>query len=106
MSSDRDLVHAALQWHSAHARRLAVGTEKRRLDKLLKAEGLSVFSPAYTQQGNAARLLTELKRKELAALRLLAKACARQRGRLDVADVIDVDGAVVLLAGTSLLDLA
>lgn len=105
MSDDRDLVHASLQWHAAHARRLAVGTEKRRLDKLLKAEGLSVFSPAYTQQGNAARQLTELKRRELAALRALAKACARQRGRLDVADVV-LDGAVRLLPATSLLDLA
>lgn len=97
MNNDRELVHAALQWHGAHARRLAVGAEKRRLDKRLKAEGLSVFSPAYTQQGNAARQLTELKRRELAALRQLAKACAKQRGGLDLADVIDLDGAVTLL---------
>ncbi|WP_295993475.1 hypothetical protein [Rugamonas sp.] len=98
MSNDRELIHAALMWHAAHARRLAIGAEKRRLDKLLKTEGLSIFSPAYTQQGNAARQLTELKRKELAALRALAKACAKQRGRLDVADIIDVGGAMVLLA--------
>lgn len=91
MSSDRELINAALLWHAAHARRLAVGTEKRRLDKLLKSEGLSVFSPAYSQQGNAARQLTELKRKELAALRQLARACAQQRGKLDIADVIDLD---------------
>lgn len=99
MTNDRELIHAALLWHTAHARRLAVGTEKRRLDKLLKAEGLSVFSPAYTQQGSAARQLTELKRKELAALRALAKACAKQRGRLDIADVV-LDGAVRLLSAT------
>jgi uncharacterized membrane protein YqiK len=96
--NDRELINAALLRHTAHARRLAVGAEKRRLDKLLKAEGLSVFSPAYSQQGEAPRQLTELKRRELAALRELAKACARQRGRLDVADVIDLDGAVTLLA--------
>lgn len=100
MSNDRGLTHAALQWHAAHARRMAIGAEKRRLDKMLKAEGLSVFSPAYTQQGNAARQLTELKRRELAALRELAKACAKQRGRLDLADVIDLDDAKLLSAAT------
>jgi hypothetical protein len=86
-----------LQWHAVHARRLTVGTEKRRLDKMLKAEELSVFSPTYTQQGNAARQLTELKCRELAALRLLAKACAKRRGDLDLSDVIDLDGVVTLL---------
>lgn len=97
--SERELVHAALQWSAAHARRLAVGTEKRRLDKLLKSEGLSIFSSAYTQQSKASRQLTELKRKELATLRVLAKVCAKQRGHLQAAEVIDVDGAVVLLVG-------
>ncbi|MBA5686965.1 hypothetical protein [Rugamonas apoptosis] len=100
MSHERELVHAVLQWHTAHARRMAIGAEKRRLEKQLKAEGLSIFSPAYTQQGNAARQLTELKRKELAALRALAKACAKQRGHLDSADVIDLDGTAVLLPTT------
>jgi hypothetical protein len=98
MNNDRELIHAALLWHAAYARRMVIGAEKRRLDKEIKAEGLHVlFTPARTQQGNAARQLTEAKRKELAALRLLAMACARQRGRLDVADVIDLDGAATLL---------
>ncbi|MBJ7309928.1 hypothetical protein ACFOLJ_08285 [Rugamonas sp. CCM 8940] len=106
MNNDRELINAALLWHTAHARRLAVGAEKRRLEKLLRDEGLSCFSPAYRQQGEAARQLTELKRRELAALRLLAKACARQRGRLDVADVVDLDGTVRLLSCADYIDMA
>lgn len=97
MNNDRELTHAALQWHAAHTRRMAIGTEKRRLDKEIKAKGFGgLFSPARAQQGDAARGLTEAKRKELAALRLLAKACAKQRGHLDLADVV-LDGAVRLL---------
>lgn len=96
MNNNRELIHAALQWHAVDIRRMATGAEKGRLDKLLKAERLSVFSSAYTQQGTAARQLTELKRKELAALRLLAKACARQRVHFDQADVV-LDGVVTLL---------
>jgi hypothetical protein len=98
MNNDRELIHAAMQWHAAYARRTAISAEKRRLDKEIKADGLGIlFSPLGTQQDNAARQLTEAKRKELSALRLLAKACARQRGGLDVADVIDLDGAATLL---------
>lgn len=101
MNNDRELIHAALHWHAAHARRMSIGTEKRRLDKEIKAEGFDVmFSPARAQQGNAARQLTELKRRELAALRLLAKVCAKQREHFDLADVIDLDGAVRLLPCT------
>lgn len=97
--NDRELINAALLWHTAHARRLAVGREKRRLDAQLKAGGDDGWClQRSVQQSEAGRQVTELKRRELAALRELAKACARQRGRLDVADVIDLDGAVTLLA--------
>lgn len=107
MMSDRELVHAALLWHTAHERRLAVGAEKRRLDAQLKAGGDCGWTlQRLMQQSEAARQLTELKRRELVALRLLAKSCAKQRGGLNLADVIDVDGAVRLLPGASLLDLA
>jgi hypothetical protein len=101
MSTERDLVHAALQWHAAHARRLAIGTMKRRLDKEIKAEGFAIFSAAREQHATAARQVTELKRRELAALRVLAKVCAQQRGRFDTADVIDldVDARLVTFAG-------
>ena len=97
--NDRELINAALLWHTAHARRLAVGREKRRLDAQLKAGGDDGWClQRSVQQSEAGRQVTELKRRELAALRELAKACDRQRGRLDVADVIDLDGAVTLLA--------
>ncbi len=97
--NDRELINAALLWHTAHARRLAVGREKRRLDAQLKAGGDDGWClQRSVQQSEAGRQVTELKRRELAALRDLAKACARQRCRLDVADVIDLDGAVTLLA--------
>jgi hypothetical protein len=96
--NDRELSHAALLWHVAYERRMAIAAVKRKLDAQLKAEGCSAWtSPLYREQAEAARQLTELKRRELAALRLLAKACARQRGQLDLADVIDLDGAVTLL---------
>lgn len=92
MHNDRELIHAAMQWHAAHARRLAIGIEKRRLDKEIKADGFeAMFSPKRKMQGDAARRLTVAKRKELATLRLLAKACVRQRGHFDLADVIDLD---------------
>ena len=92
-----DVTHAALLWHTAHARRLAGSAEKRRLEKLLRDDRLSALSPEYTQYGVAARQLTELKRRELALLRSLADACAKQRGQLDTADIIDLDGAITLL---------
>ncbi|SEO43746.1 hypothetical protein SAMN05428959_10814 [Duganella sp. CF517] len=98
--NDRELTNAALLWHTAHARRLAVGKEKRRLDAKLKAGGDDGWSLQRSiQQSEAGRQVTELKRKELAALRALARVCAKQRGHLQAADVIDVDGTVVLLAG-------
>ncbi|MEV4782118.1 hypothetical protein [Burkholderia sp. LMU1-1-1.1] len=105
--SDRELTNAALLWHTAHARRLAVGREKRRLDAQLKAGGDDGWSLQRSiQQSEAGRQVTELKRKELAALRALARVCAKQRGHLQSADIIDVDGTAVLLAGVGLLDLA
>lgn len=89
--STSDIINAALLWHTAHERRLAIGAENRRLNKKIKAEDLSLWHPAHTQQGNAARQLTELKRRELKALRALSKACLQHRHQLDQADVIDVD---------------
>jgi hypothetical protein len=98
MNNDRELIHIAMQWHTAHARRMSIGAEKRRLEKEIKPEGFdALFSRALAQWGSAARQLTDLKRRELAALRLLAKACAKQRGHLDVADVIELDTEAKLL---------
>lgn len=96
--NDTELTAAALRWHTAHVRRLAEGKEKRRLDAQLRASGDGAWClQRVTQQNDAGRHLTELKRKELAALRELAKACAKQRGHLQAADVIELDGVVVLL---------
>lgn len=98
---DQELTAAALRWHAAHVRRLAVGKEKRRINAQLRAGGDGAWCLQRSiQQSEAGHQLTELKRKELAALRLLGKACARQRGHLGRADVIDLDGAVTLLPGS------
>lgn len=98
--NDREMINAALLWHAAHVRRLAVGREKRRIDAQLKAGGDGGWNlQRIIQQNETGRQVTELKRKELAALRALAKVCAKQRGHLQAVDVIDVDSAVVLLAG-------
>jgi hypothetical protein len=95
------MINAALLWHAAHVRRLAVGREKRRIDAQLKAGGDDGWNlQRIIQQNETGRQVSELKRKELVALRALAKVCAKQRGHLQAADVIDVDGAVLLLAGT------
>ena len=104
--NDNELTAAALRWHTTHLRRLAVAKEKRRIDAQLRAGGDGAWClQRVIQQNEAGRQQTELKRKELTALRELAKACATQRGRLAGADVIDLDGAVVLLPAASLLDL-
>lgn len=90
--SAREIEHAALRWHAAHMRRLAIGAEKRRLAKAIKAAGDGADAwPLRSQECQAASQLTEARRKELAAVRELAKACAAQRARLDDMDVIDVE---------------
>jgi len=75
--SDRDITVAALRWHAARARRLAVGREKRHADKLDGLQGLWL-------QNETSRRLTEAKRAEQAALRALSKACDAQRGGVEL----------------------
>jgi hypothetical protein len=97
MNNDRELVNTALLWHTAHARRMAIGAEKRKLGAAIKAAGNGADTwPLRSRECQVARELTEARRKELAALRVLGKACAKQRGHLDLADVV-LDGAVRLL---------
>lgn len=97
--SERALSNAALQWHAAHERRLAIGKYKRKLDAQIKAGGDCGWSLQRSiEQSEAGRQLTEARRRELAAMRALARACAAQRGHLDLADVV-LDCAVRLLAG-------
>lgn len=92
-TNDRAIVTAALRWHTAHAKRLAIGADKRRWDKAAKEDG-SMFSRAGAQAADAAARLTPAKRVDLAALRTLAKACAKERESRhqieDAAMVIDV----------------
>jgi len=92
--NDREILAAALRWHTIYTKRLTIGKENA---KRLKAEraGYQDGQPRYFGPcpGETAPLLTAIKRKELAALRELAKVCAQVRGnqqQVSDADVIDV----------------
>lgn len=89
--NDRAITAAALRWHTAHAKRLAIGAQKRQWDKAAKEAG-SVFSRAFTEAGAAATRLTAAKRTEQAALRALAKACAKERRDRD-----QIEDAVIVI---------
>lgn len=107
MTPSPELTAAALRWHSARAARLVIGARKRKLDAQEKAGGDCTWSLLRRmEQIDVDRELAEARRHESAALRELAKACAKQRGHLQAADVIDVDGAVVLLADADYIDMA
>ena len=82
--TDREIITAALQWHATNIERLQASAESTRYRRASKA---------VTDYGGSrpmlSRRVTDAKRVELAALRILAKACAKS---LEV-DVIDVDTA-------------
>jgi hypothetical protein len=86
--NDREILAAALRWHTAHKRRLEIGAEQRRYQAEQKQR--NGFGGSDSEIGQR---LTASKRVELAALRALAKVCAGVRGSqkhtVD-ADVIDV----------------
>jgi len=84
MNNDREMIHAALHWHAAHARRMAIMAERRQAEN----------AGQYWAEGPR---ITEAKRQERACLRSLAKACLAHRARLDdAADaVIDVDAKLL-----------
>jgi hypothetical protein len=86
--NDREILAAALRWHTAHVRRLEIGAEQRRYQQgQMKRTG---FGGSSVEIGER---LTAAKRPELAALRELAAICAKVRdkqGRMSDADVIDV----------------
>lgn len=94
MNNDRDLIHAAMKWHAASVRRQAIGKARRRIAKDLKAAGLPGFSPLYRQEAEAARALTEAKRQELAALKLLARACVEHRVKLEEVGFVEVESGI------------
>ncbi|MDO8248746.1 MAG: hypothetical protein Q7T78_03390 [Rhodoferax sp.] len=102
--NDREILAACLRWHTSHARRLEIGAAKRRLDTATKdayeRNGVHPSDPGYldacrvrTAACEAGERLTPARRTELAALRALAKVCAKVRScqqQVSDADVIDV----------------
>ena len=91
--NDHEIVAAALRWHTAHERRMVIGAEQRSYQQdQLKRTG---FGGACWDIG---KRLTASKRIELAAMRTLAKACAKVRSdqqRVDNANVIDVPALLI-----------
>lgn len=84
MTHDREIVAAALRWHTAHVNRLEISSEQRQYQATQKKRtgfGGSDFA--------IGKRLTAAKRPELTALRQLAKACAQARNMQ--ACVTDVD---------------
>ncbi|MFZ2220172.1 MAG: hypothetical protein WAV85_16035 [Rhodoferax sp.] len=100
--NDHEIMTAALKWHTIYTKRLTIGKENA---KRLKAERADYQDghPRYFGPcpGETAPLLTAIKRKELAALRELARVCAKVRGHQrevdDARQVVDVE--VKLLEG-------
>lgn len=84
--SDREIIAAALRWHTLHERRMVIGADQRRYQQTQKLRtGFGGSDSGISQR------LTAAKRLELASLRHLAKLCASVRGQqIDDADVIDV----------------
>lgn len=90
--SARAIEHAALQWHTAYAHRMALYAERLKLSKNWpESRGYPGVHPTIARYWAVKAEITAAKTKERAALKLLAKACAEQRGHLASADVIDVD---------------
>ena len=86
--NDREILAACLRWHTLHVHRLEIGAEQRQYQKEHKQR--TGFGGSDLE---ISCRLTAAKRVELAALRALAKVCAKVRGnqqRVTDADVIDV----------------
>lgn len=86
--NDREILAACLRWHTLHVHRLKIGAEQRRF--VLEQKQRTGFGGSDLE---ISRRLTAAKRVELAALRQLAKVCAKVRGnqqQVSDADVIDV----------------
>ncbi len=86
--NDREILAAALRWHTAHGCRMVIGAEQRRYQSEQKQR--TGFGGSDLE---ISRRLTAAKRVELAALRALAKVCASVRGNqkhIVDAGVIDV----------------
>ena len=91
--NNRQILAAALRWHTFNTQRLAIGAEQRRYTQANKRN--NGFSGASCEIGQR---LTAIKRIELAALRELAGLCAKVRSsQHDVVDAAVVAPPVVLL---------
>lgn len=90
--NDREILAAVLKWHTAHTRRLSVSAEQRRYQTESKQRtGFGGSSFAIGER------LTPLRRAETAALRTLAKVCAKVRSsQSDVADADVIDLPVLI----------
>jgi len=81
--NDREIIVAALRWHTVRARRLAIGREKRVADRMDGLRGLQL-------QNETSRRLTRAKQCEQAALRTLGRACETQRGGAELIEDIEL----------------
>lgn len=88
MSNDREITAAALRWHTAHLARLVASAASNKFTS--ESKRLTGFGGSDCAL--SARV-TSLKRTEQAAMRDLAKACAKARSQHvdDAAQVLDVD---------------
>ena len=91
--NEREILTAALRWHTAHVHRLEIGAEQRRYQAAEKQRtGFGGSDYEISQR------LTAAKRPELAALRNLAKVCASVRGsQKHIADADVIDSPVRLI---------
>jgi hypothetical protein len=105
--NDREILAATLRWHTAYEDRKEFGSKKRLYENELKVYGDSqfdVYSPTYQQSSwlrsaasDAALRLTVARKREQAAMRDLAKVCAKVReGQSHVADADVIDAPVRL----------
>lgn len=86
--TDSEVIATCLRWHTANTHRLEVGAELRRYQLAQKQR--TGFGGSDLEMS---RRLTAAKRKELAALRALAKVCAKVRGehqRMASTEVFDI----------------
>lgn len=88
--NDREILAAALRWHTAHTIRLEAGSASNKFKSDEKKR--TGFGGADCE---LSRRVTVAKRIELAALRELARACAKVRSNQkqvdDASEVIDVE---------------
>lgn len=80
--NDHEITAAALKWHAANILRLQAFSQKRKEQQRTKERtGYAIASP------NTDRQATEAKRLERAALRVLAKSCAKSQA-VHIIDVV------------------